>query len=136
MSNDQGPRVVVETEFEDAPEGKTRASQASGNWWSTYTEEDYGRTGRQARSAVNGARRKATAFADGVMPGHGNAVVYGTLGFIAAILIFWLGFWQTIFIAFLVLVGVAFGQYLDGDPKIIRAFMRLIRSSDASFPRT
>ena len=132
MAYEHGPRVVIETEGETETD---EATGAQGGWWSTYTEEDYGRSGRQARSAVDGARRKATAFAEGVAPGHGNAVFYGVVGFIAAVLIFLIGFWQTLFIAFLVLVGIAFGQYLDGDPKIIRALMGLIRSSDTSYPR-
>ena len=127
-------RVRIEVD-EGATGTKSGNAAPQGSWWSTYTEEDYTNTGRQARSAVDGARRKLTAFAEGVFPGHGNAVFYGAIGFIAAVLIFWIGFWQTLFIAFLVFVGVAFGQYLDGDPKIIRTFMRLIRSSDASYPR-
>ncbi len=78
MANQEPPRVVIETEYEESEAG------GQGSWWSTYTEEDYTRTGRQARSTVDGARRKATAFAEGILPGHGNAVVYGVLGFIAA----------------------------------------------------
>ena len=132
MAYENGPRVVIETEGETETD---EATGAQGGWWSTYTEEDYTQTGRQARSAVDGARRKVTAFAEGVFPGHGNAILWGVIGFLAALLIFLLGFWRTLFIAFLVLVGVAFGQYLDGDPKIVRALMNLIRSSDSSYPR-
>ena len=134
MAQERGPRVVVETEVETNTDTDAPTSPPNTRW-GAYTEEDYGRTGRQARSAVDGARRKATAFAEGVAPGHGNAIVCGVVGFVAAVLIFLIGFWQTLFIAFLVLVGIAFGQYLDGDPKIIRALMRLIRSSDTSYPR-
>ena len=36
-----------------------------------------------------------------------------------------IGLWQTILIALLVACGVAFGQYLDGDPRIIRFVGRL-----------
>ena len=59
-------------------------------------------------------------------PGHENAVLFGFLGFIIAILIFIIGFWRTLFIAFVVVVGVAIGQYLDGDPKIYKAIRRAL----------
>lgn len=128
------PEVKVEVELEDgsvadaSPNGSTSRRRR-------YTSEDFSGAGRQTRAAVDGAREKATAFAEGVFPGHGNAILWGVIGFLAALLVFLLGFWRTLFIAFLVLVGVAFGQYLDGDPKIVRAIMRFIRSSDTSYPR-
>lgn len=62
-------------------------------------------------------------------PGHENAVLFGFLGFIIAILIFIIGFWRTLFIALVVVVGVAIGQQLDGDPKIINAIRNLIREN-------
>ncbi len=133
MPIDERPEVKVSVNVADdasAPGGAFPRARRR-----TFTSEDFGRGGRQARAAVDGARERATAFAEGVFPGHGNAILWGFIGFLAAILIFILGFWQTLFIAFLVLIGVAFGQYLDGDPKIVRALMNLIRSSDSSYPR-
>lgn len=134
---DHAPDVKIEVEVPDAGiasagPGPEEVPPAQGRGWS---DEDYSGAGRTARAYVDGARRKATAFADGVAPGHGNEIFWGFMGFVCAILVFILGFWQTLFVAFLVVVGVAFGQYLDGDPKIIRALMRLIRPSD-SYPRT
>ncbi len=125
------PEVKIEVEVEEGqagPEGSARGRRR-------YTSEDFGGAGRQTRAVVDGARERATAFAEGVFPGHGNAILWGVIGFLAALLVFLLGFWRTLFIALLVLVGVAFGQYLDGDPKIIRAIMRFVRSSDSTYPR-
>ncbi|MDD5800228.1 MAG: DUF2273 domain-containing protein [Coriobacteriales bacterium] len=62
-------------------------------------------------------------------PGHENAVLFGFLGFLVALLVFIIGFWQTLFIALVVLVGVAIGQKLDGDPKIINAVRRFVREN-------
>ncbi len=135
MPERERPEVRVNVEVDEgdspAPAG-TSGPQARRRG---FTSEDFGRGGRQARAAVDGARERATAFAEGAFPGHGNAILWGVIGFLAAILIFILGFWQTLFIALLVIVGVAFGQYLDGDPKIVRALMNLIRSSDSTYPR-
>ena len=128
MPHDESPEVKVNIEVE-------KGAPSQGARRRGFTSEDFGRGGRQARAAVDGARERATAFAEGIFPGHGNAILWGVIGFLAALLIFLLGFWRTLFIAFLVLVGVAFGQYLDGDPKIVRALMNLIRSSDSSYPR-
>lgn len=58
-------------------------------------------------------------------PGHVNAVVFGFLGFVLAVMLFCIGLWQTLVIALLVACGVAFGQYLDGDPRIVRFVGRL-----------
>ena len=58
-------------------------------------------------------------------PGHENAFVFGVIGFLIAVFIFAIGFFQTIFVALLVLAGVAIGQMIDGDPKIINALRHL-----------
>lgn len=54
-------------------------------------------------------------------PGHENAFLGGVCGLVVAILIAAIGFWWTLLVALLVLIGVAIGQQADGDPKIIRA---------------
>lgn len=61
-----------------------------------------------------------------LFPGHENAVLGGIAGLIVALLIFFVGFWQTLFVALLVCTGIAVGQLLDGDPKIIRALKKLL----------
>lgn len=54
-------------------------------------------------------------------PGHENAVYGGVIGLALAILFLIVGLWTTLEIAFFCIVGVAVGQLVDGDPRIIRA---------------
>ena len=95
---------------------------------------------RAASADTTGASQQAAPAAKTPMgwvartfPGHTHAVLGGIAGLLAAVLIFVWGFWQTLFVALLVFVGVALGQYLDGDPKIInflRAFFAEMRGDE------
>ena len=40
---------------------------------------------------------------------------------IVAVLVFAIGFLRTLFVLLCVLVGVAIGQYLDGNPTVVKA---------------
>lgn len=86
--------------------------------------------GRAAKDAMVRARARATGWLEGIAPGHGNAIFFGIVGLVAGILIFTVGFWETLVLVILVLVGVTFGQWLDGDPRIWNALMGLIRPRD------
>lgn len=77
---------------------------------------------QQARSIG----RTIGAWLNKVFPGNVHAVLGGLCGLLVAVLFFVLGFWKTLFVCFLVLLGVALGQYLDGDPRIIRAIRKFI----------
>ena len=57
---------------------------------------------------------------------HMHAVIGGIFGLVAALCIFCIGFWKTLFVSLLVCAGIALGQYLDGDPKIINFLRRLL----------
>ena len=59
---------------------------------------------------------------------HPHAFYFGVLGLVLALLIFWIGFFRTLLIVLLVVVGVAIGQWYDGDPKIINAVKKAISS--------
>ena len=52
-------------------------------------------------------------------PGHEKAFIGGVLGLICALLFLWLGVWKTLIVVIFVVAGVAIGQYLEGDPKIL-----------------
>lgn len=58
---------------------------------------------------------------------HSHAVVYGLVGAIAAILMLIMGFWPVLLIALLAFIGVALGQWQDGNPRIILFLVRLFR---------
>ena len=72
-----------------------------------------------------GVFERASDWVRRTFPGHENAFVFGVIGFLIAVFIFAIGFFQTIFVAILVLIGVAIGQQIDGDPKIINALRHL-----------
>lgn len=61
------------------------------------------------------------------IPRNRYAVVGGLFGLVAALLLFWIGIVKTLVIVVLVVAGVACGQYLDGDPKLIRLLEHLTR---------
>ena len=53
-------------------------------------------------------------------PSHEHAVVGGFCGLVLSILVFTIGFWRAFFVAAMVSLGAAFGDYLDGDPRMER----------------
>ena len=63
-------------------------------------------------------------------PGHENAFLGGVCGFLVAIVMAAIGFWRTLLLVLLVLIGVAIGQQADGDPKILRALGKIFRDHD------
>lgn len=63
-------------------------------------------------------------------PGHENAVLCGFAGFLIALLLFIIGFWATLLLVVCITIGVAIGQELDGDPKIVTFFKNLLGSKD------
>ena len=71
---------------------------------------------------------KVTAWFKATFPGRENAVIFGLIGLIAAILLFVVGVWRTLTIVLFVVVGVAIGQVIDGDPKILRAIQRALNN--------
>ena len=61
-------------------------------------------------------------------PGHEHAFWGGVIAVFVALLVFAIGIGRVIFIVALVVVGVAVGQIIDGDPKMINAVRDLIDS--------
>lgn len=77
-------------------------------------------------SAQNWIQR-INAWLNTAFPTNKNAVLGGIAGLLVACLFFALGFWKTLFIVILVLIGVAVGQIADGDPKLVRTITKLTR---------
>ncbi len=65
------------------------------------------------------------AWVHQAFPGHEKAFWGGVCGLAIALVFFAIGFLRTLLIVVLVLVGVACGQVLDGDPKLINVIKRL-----------
>ena len=75
--------------------------------------------------AVRDGAGRVSAWVSRAFPGHENAFWGGVVGLLVAVAFFVLGPWRTALIAVLVVVGVAVGQMLDGDPKIINTLRKL-----------
>lgn len=68
----------------------------------------------------NGLIEQLRARLEETFPGHGNAALFAIVGLIAGLMLLAFGFWRMLLICAFITAGVAFGQYLDGDPKIIK----------------
>lgn len=78
-------------------------------------------------AAQPGAFARASHWLDETFPNSRNAVLGGMTGLVVALLLFSIGVLKTLVIAILVVVGIACGQYLDGDPKIVRFIQNLMK---------
>ena len=81
----------------------------------------------EAKPGANPLRNVASATTGWLsqnFPGHENAVFGGVCGLVIAILVFVIGFWQALFLALCVTVGIAIGQYVDGNPTVVRFVRR------------
>lgn len=78
-------------------------------------------------AAQPGVLARASHWLDETFPNSRNAVLGGVTGLVVALLLFTIGVLKTLAIAILVVVGIACGQYLDGDPKIVRFIQNLMK---------
>jgi uncharacterized membrane protein len=69
-----------------------------------------------------------TAWVRRTFPGHVHAFWGAVVAVVVALLTFAIGLPRMLLIAILVLIGIALGQVLDGDPKIIRTIRDLFSS--------
>lgn len=136
MAESKTPRPTVEVEEEREPEAAKNAGQetpakhaapADGSDGAAEDAATDGAKGKEksSKASLGDARKTVTSWLASNFPGHENAVFGGIVGLIIAIMVFVIGFWQTLFISVCVLVGVAIGQYLDGRPTIVNAFLSL-----------
>ena len=111
------------TQLSDAGDfSRTSASGSDG------VHEGAASQGGAAQSGQQTAKSKASqnfiqmfsAWVHRTFPGHEHAFMGGVVAFFVAILMIVIGPLYSIVIFLVVLVGVAIGQYLDGDPKIVR----------------
>ena len=131
----KAPRAKVEAEEPRQHQDEQReASQAPGAQQDVASagtsQEGAAQAGAKIdQSAQNGGIR-ASAWVSRTFPGHENAFLGGVCGVLVAIVMAAIGFWRTLLLVILVLIGVAIGQQADGDPKILRALGKLFRDRD------
>ncbi len=102
----------------------------------TQTEgKEQGKAGNAA-SGDSGAAGSAqagfsrvSAWVSKTFPGHENAFWGGVLGLVAAVVLLAFGILKTLIVVVLVVAGIAVGQLVDGDPKLIRALQRLFSNN-------
>lgn len=122
----EAPAKAKEAPSTPKPKPKTKVAPAEKPAGSKAAAKDVGSAkpageATQAKS-VRGVAKSFSKFA----PGHENAVLGGIVGLVVAILMFAIGFWHTLFVSVMVAAGVALGQYLDGDPRIVNLIRRII----------
>lgn len=82
------------------------------------------------KNPVSSFIERISSWVKNAFPGHENAVMFGLAGFVIAVLLFAIGFWRTLLITLFVVAGVAIGQMLDGNPKILRAIQRWLNRNN------
>ncbi len=103
------PEPTVPSQTADAP-GQDARTEPSGN----------SRPKRPRESLASWVHRS--------FPGHEHAFWGGVVALLVALLVFVIGLWRVIFISIVVIVGIAIGQVLDGDPKLVNTIRDLIDS--------
>ncbi|MCR9037129.1 DUF2273 domain-containing protein [Tractidigestivibacter montrealensis] len=137
MSDDfnKAPRAKVEAEEpqqhkdEQREASKVPGAQQDAASAGTSQEGAAQASAKSDQSTQNGVSR-ASAWVSRTFPGHENAFLGGVCGLVVAIVMAAIGFWRTLLLVLLVLIGVAIGQQADGDPKILRALGKIFRDHD------
>lgn len=113
----------------DAAGAQTSAAQPSGDVArpASGTEPAAQPASGPEPAAQPGAFARASHWLDETFPNSRNAVLGGVTGLVVALLLFTIGVLKTLVIAILVVVGIACGQYLDGEPKIVRFIQNLMK---------
>ena len=75
---------------------------------------------QKQRRTFGETREAASGWVHSTFAGHEHAFYGGLIALLAAVLIFIFGPLHVLLVCVLVVIGVAIGQYFDGDPKIIR----------------
>lgn len=127
--SDKSPKPKVE--LGAAPEvglarGRGNAGDAGGKDGAAKGPQPSGAS--SAGSAQAGFSR-VSAWVGKTFPGHENAFWGGVFGLVAAVVLLAFGILKTLIVAVLVVAGIAVGQLVDGDPKLIRALQRLFSNN-------
>lgn len=112
------PRLAAAPEAEPAPTPRPDAQAVA----AAPSEV----TAREEAPQPGAWTRLSTWFAT-TFPHSRNAVLGGICGLVVALLLFSVGLFKTLVIALLVTIGVACGQYADGDPKLVNLVRELMK---------
>ena len=105
----------------------TRVESADDDTPAKDRESFTSRGGSSTASTVGrGAHRVAHWFEE-TFSNSRCAAIGAVVGFVVAILLLTIGLFKTLIIVLLVACGVAIGQYIDGDAKLVRAVKSLLK---------
>lgn len=117
MADEKTPRPKIETAEKTGEQRDDRDRAASG---APVDEEPYG-----VSDAARDGMGRLRGWVTNTFPGHEHAFWGGVCGLLAAILFFVIGLWRALVVVVLVTLGVAVGQAIDGDARIVRTLRRL-----------
>lgn len=123
---DSGRPAADPVPLDETPQGEG-APQADAAGVAAASSVGGSSTGQPASDSKADSGCQLASWLARTLPGHQNAVLGGLAGLVVALLLFWIGLFKTLVIVVLVLVGVACGQLVDGDPKLVRIVQRLMK---------
>ena len=116
----------------DSSQTSTTSKPARSSGRST-TSTSKASTGSTGKGSTKHASKNSSSFLSqlkdplaNVVPGHENEFLFAIIGLVAALVLLLIGFWQFMVILLFVIAGVMFGQYLDGEPKVLNAIKEWI----------
>lgn len=118
--SDKSPKPKVE--LGAAPEAAPATGQGN-------VEDAGGKDGASSAGSAQAGFSRVSAWVGKTFPGHENAFWGGVFGLVAAVVLLAFGILKTLIVAVLVVAGIAVGQLVDGDPKLIRALQRLFSNN-------
>lgn len=123
------PAADVEGSFEFVDEAANRRA-AAGAAAASSAASAAATKAAVVEDAVQKAKPRisVTGWVRSTFPGHVYAFWGAVLAIVVALLTFAIGLPRMLLVAILVFIGIALGQVLDGDPKIIRTIRDLFSS--------
>lgn len=135
MMQETKPKLTIEGTVQDAgksqgvdaPEPSGAAQNGTAQNSNQATDSAAQNTSHVQNSAQNVVSKKTCPFESvkgwvaRSFPHQEHAFWGGVLGLLVALLIFWIGFLKSLFVIICVVIGVAIGQYIDGNPVVVRA---------------
>lgn len=133
VSGSKAPKARIDATPSTSAEPTMENGHSASGWSEAHVSNETNAVPSDSSSEANQTAkmnassvvRDLRAWLEETFPGNVNAVIFAVLGLLVALLLFVIGLWRTLVLVLLVALGVAFGQYLDGDPKIVRFFTTL-----------
>ncbi|WP_373574794.1 DUF2273 domain-containing protein [Collinsella aerofaciens] len=109
------PRLAIDQSTAPASEAVDSKEEGAGSH--DVTADDFD----EAMGLIKGTGAAIWSYA----VRHPNTTLGAVAGFVLAVLVLTLGLWDTLVIAFFVLIGAVIGQIRDGENGIVNFFGRL-----------